>query len=346
MASPAVDPPEGFILDGDKQPGNAMASRRGAMGRLAVSPEFIPALARGVGNAMAEPFFAAERLLQRGYHPGQEDENAVRDSLAASGAAMTGGLGTNLLRGAEANAVGMAGAKITPEQVVEWLERANVKARVKRADQGTTYVETEPVNAPRSGGERPVVRIPDDEHIGRPLHRKEVGSRFDTGTSEELRTGARRDPVDPRATTNQAGEPLSEWENLEAALKWRLSASPDGQFLVPPDKAPHHRPPAQEPPRPASKEAGPQQLKLLAASPPIPTEGGWETTVEREPDAGRFARPIHNAMASETRELTEQVRQAASDIATQDFGLPPGFVVDEPNTTTIPKTRNAMRPPI
>lgn len=211
---------------------------------------------------------------------------------------------------------GRHGGKIAPEDVAQMMRDLGYEnVRVAPARTGdSTYVSGDPYgNQPRPGSPRPLVRIPADEHIGRPARGSEAGSRFDTGTSPEFRDSAPRQvPADERVTLNQGGEPYADPEALRAALEWRAGG------LVRPDQAPRgvrQQPPLDTPaPEPS---AGPDNLpgqgRLLASgAAPI---NAWDTETNRE-DAGRFSRALaspDDQLVSDTRELTGRVAVAADE---------------------------------
>jgi hypothetical protein len=68
------------------------------------------AIPRAARDAIAGPFWAAERLLRNGYRPGQEDAQAIDDALAASGMAGTGSLAGTAPRGSLGTFIGRRGA--------------------------------------------------------------------------------------------------------------------------------------------------------------------------------------------------------------------------------------------
>lgn len=206
--------------------------------------------------------------------------------------------------------------KIGPEEVAQMMRELGYEnVRVAPAKTGdSTYVSGDPYgNQPRPGSPRPLVRIPADEHIGRPARGSEAGSRFDTGTSPEFRDNAPRQvPADERVTLNQGGEPYADPEALRAALEWRAGG------LVRPDQAPRgvrQQPPLDTPaPEPrAGPDNLPGQGRLLASgAAPI---NAWDTEISRE-DAGRFSRALaspDDQLVSDTRELTGRVAAAVDE---------------------------------
>lgn len=150
--------------------------------------------------------------------------------------------------------------------IVNWLADSNVPITSIENRGGTHYI-----TARDSSGQPVWVRIPSDNHAGRPINNREVGSRFDMGT--ETFPG-RINPIDPRTTHNSSGQPYSNTDTLIQALQARLSASPSGQWLTPPDVAPIFRQPIEPtPPRP-NTQPDRNQLKLDLNLPPITDKGG------------------------------------------------------------------------
>ena len=128
--------------------------------------------------------------------------------------------------------------KVTVEKVTSWLKSVGIKnVEVKTHEGGTKYLYfTDPDNAnalSRNGLTE--IRIPDDGHAGRPLRKNEFGGgRIDTGD----RPGSIQGYPVRDASLNASGETYSTMAELLDALKWRLSKSHDGQFLVPPGREP------------------------------------------------------------------------------------------------------------
>lgn len=132
---------------------------------------------------------------------------------------------------------GGKGKPIEADKVVGWLKDAGITDITVKDVRGTKYIKfNDPNNPKRRSEATPTVRVPEDTHIGRQARESEIGNLFDTG-SEANRAGV----TNPETTRNISGGGYSAWENLLAALKWRLSKSPDGQWLISPDKAPKTR---------------------------------------------------------------------------------------------------------
>lgn len=211
-------------------------------------------------------------------------------------------------------------SKITADDVAQIMrehgwERVNVKPADSPA--GSAIVTGHPPgNPPRSqmrghpGDDTPMVRVPEDDHMGRALRNKEPGNRIDLGSDPAMASGPRRDPIDERALMNAAGEPYTNPEALRGWVQWRSGE------LVSPDKAPRgvrELPPLK--PRASAPTEGPihdpRQLKLLSGGFPIPSPS-------RE-DAGRFSRPAWSPdEMAETRWMTTEVSRAA-DAIDEDF---------------------------
>jgi hypothetical protein len=265
-------------------------------------PQFASAFSReGLNEAAAvplaaihalavRPYQAAKTLLSPGgqYRPGEQDPEGVALGMQAAGAAVPGALKPMGARAGKALGItpdlppeilNAPNAPVPPQQVLQFLKAAgaeNVQVQVKGPDR-TIYIKFQAPGNPKLRHEpTPEVRIPTDpEQHGAPAYSKgnqgaaaRVGSQFDTGTS--WRTKRMKEPG---TTQNVAGEPFSELENLFAALKWKLSSSPDGQFLISPDQAPARvktMPGIDEPPPGIKKkpEADPRQLQLLSSSTP------------------------------------------------------------------------------
>lgn len=213
--------------------------------------------------------FGAAQTLQSEegqYRPGTEDAEGVRLAFDAAGGAMAGGA----LAARPAASLGAGG--ILPREVISWLQRAGVPIeKIEKASTGSTYVKMRDPNAAKGApGSKVEVRVPPEDGHGGRLLPKDVkpGNYFDT-TPE-----APRKQFDsimaPRV--NQGGEQYSNPDALFDALKWRTSRSPDGQFLVSPDRAPSVTRNVREAPKPAGPVEGPdltpEQLKLLAGGDP------------------------------------------------------------------------------
>lgn len=131
--------------------------------------------------------------------------------------------------------------EVTTENVVKWLEDAGVKVLSveQRGKDKTTYIRFEdPLNphTRESGLSVPTVRIPSDEHKVTSIGQGAIGGGLlDTGT-QVPKVG--QSPSAAQASSNVSGGAYAEWENLVDALKWRLSRSPDGNFLISPGKEP------------------------------------------------------------------------------------------------------------
>lgn len=214
------------------------------------------------------PVEAARSLMRPPVHPDELTNEQAADmllaGLTAAGIPLGGAFATQLIRGFEGS-LGAAGGRVTPKDVISWMHRAGVPIeRVKQADTGTTYIKFRDPNGPkRPGDATPTVRFPDDGHVGRRPSEAEVGNLFDTATDLSGR-------VDTRVLKNQSGEKYAEPDALFDALKWRTARSPDGQWLIPPDRAPRGVRSADRAPEPAPERPvlDPDQLKLLAAGDP------------------------------------------------------------------------------
>lgn len=151
---------------------------------------------------------------------------------------------------------------VTPQRIVNWLEDAGVQGvNIKRAEGGTTYV-TFPDPAMQSGVGK--VRIPADKHKAR----EPSFNTLETGTEAPAKqTNANSLRKTEAASKNAEGESFSEWSALVDALKWRLSRSPDGQFLIAPGKQPAPRPRPLEAEKPATLSRDPDQLQFNLRKP-------------------------------------------------------------------------------
>lgn len=219
-------------------------------------------------SLLSDPFEAAQTLMSEGgqYRPGDGDAEGVGLAFQAAGGAMAGGS----LAARPAASLGAGG--ILPREVISWLHRAGVPIeKVETASTGSTYVKMRDPNAAKgTPGSKVEVRVPPEDGHGGRLLPKDVkpGNYFDT-TPE-----APRKQFDsimaPRV--NQGGEQYSNTDALFDVLKWRTSRSPDGQFLVSPDRAPSVTRHAREAPKPSGPVEGPdltpEQLKLLAGGDP------------------------------------------------------------------------------
>lgn len=211
-----------------------------------------------LANALQSGFTAADRLMTETPVGRQDPTNPIlgfetAGTFGAAGAptAMAGGmprgaLGTFGSRPARSLARQEANPAWSPDEVMQLLRESgavNVDAR-PTGPHGTVYIRYDSPDNPRRSGyrestgaaaARPTVRIPTDpdRHAGIPQRAGERGGNlFDTGAY-------RPDwPGDPATTTNAGGGRYADWENLADAIKWRLSRSPDGQWLISPDQAP------------------------------------------------------------------------------------------------------------
>ena len=224
---------------------------------------------RTAGNIAIAPVEAARRIMERGpVHPDDVDSSLVSDALAAGPGALMPGAGRAV------GGVGALGGRITPEAVIQHLEQTpgvTIRQVKTVGKDGTVYVKFDPPNPRQPGESVPTVRIPTDEvaHRGRPPSAGELGGNyFDTG--ERWTENFRR--PDPRAAINQGGQPYSDPAALEAALKWRTSAAPNGEnWLVRPDQAPQGLRSVERPVLSQAEQplADPNQLKLLSRGIPV-----------------------------------------------------------------------------
>jgi hypothetical protein len=210
-----------------------------------------------LANTLQSAFGAADRLLTETPAGHQDPTNPL---LGFEVAGTLGGTAapTAMLGGMPRGAVGTFGSggtyryvrpraegrpaalppPIDPDDVVRHLGElgaANVRVHRSGGNDGTLYVRFESPDNPRPPGTPyPTVRIPVDQerHVGNRPKTAERGNLFDTGISSPAREGH------PASTFNAGGGSYADWENLAAALRWRLSRSPDGQWLVSPDQAP------------------------------------------------------------------------------------------------------------
>lgn len=258
--------PDGFLLDDDVS--SPEVTKRGNILPFAEYSDGSAGLA--VPAFIHDPIAAFSQLLARGgYSPGTQDEEGVRLATQAAGGAMAG----SMAAARPAASLG-AGGRVVPKDVISWAQRAGVPIeKVETAKTGSTYVKVRDPNAASDApGARVNIRVaPEDGHGGRILPRDvKAGNYFDT-TPEAPRKEFPR-IMAPRV--NEGGGMYSEWDNLEAALKWRTSRSPDGQFLIPPDKAPRSLregpPPRSVTPKTAEgADMSPEQLKLLSGGIPF-----------------------------------------------------------------------------
>jgi hypothetical protein len=224
-------------------------------------------------SALAEPYEAVNRLL-RGelpvMHPDEMTNADAAERLGAGLSAAGAAMGGSMLATRPAASLGAGGRKILPQDVLTWLKQAGVPAHKFEARTGTEYVAFKDPNVPKGvtppvPTERPVVRIPKDDHSGRPATDAQVANRFDTAPPHKSfwRFSA--------PTENRGGGSYSDLENLVAALKWRTARSPDGQWLIRPDQEPRGarysgQPKPDAPPE--GPDLTPDQLKLLGSLAP------------------------------------------------------------------------------
>lgn len=127
---------------------------------------------------------------------------------------------------------------VTPENVEGWLRSAgikDIKIEERGADKTKYLTFTDPERSLKNA--KTYVRIPTDaaQHPGRgPKNTEKGGGRLDTASG----VGNDGRPVNPLIGKNASGGAYADWNNLIDALKFRLSRSPDGQFLVPPGQEP------------------------------------------------------------------------------------------------------------
>lgn len=248
--------PDGFVLD------DPQMKRRGTILPVAEYEDGSASLA--VPGFIHDPIAAFSQLLYRGYRAGSQDEEGVALATQAAGGAMAGGA----LAARPAASLGAGG--IMPRQVLSWFQRSGVPVeKTQQASTGTVYLRARDPNASQSAtGSRFEVRIPpEDGHGGRVLPRDvKPGNYFDT-TPEAPRKQFDR-IMAPRV--NEGGGMYSEWDNLEAALKWRTSRAPNGQWLIRPDQAPRSiEKQSRNPGKAAQPETiSPEQLKLLSGGLP------------------------------------------------------------------------------
>ena len=238
-----VDRTSGGVYQRRVAPLNPEAARTGSM---------------SLANALQSGFTAADRLMTEAPVGHQDPTNPIL-GLEAAGTFAAMGAPTAMAGGIPRGAVGSFGSRPgrnlprqepnpawSPDEVMQLLRESgavNIDAR-QRGPHGSVYVRYDSPDNPRRSGyrestgaaaARPTVRIPTDpdRHAGVPQGAGERGGNlFDTGAY-------RPDwPGDPATTTNVGGGRYADWENLADAIKWRLSRSPDGQWLISPDQAP------------------------------------------------------------------------------------------------------------
>lgn len=157
----------------------------------------------------------------------------------------------------------------TAEQVVVMLKEMGAKGiSVRRGSTKSGKDETLYIDFER-GDHRAMpttIRIPKpgrSDH-GITAHEGEVGRVFDM---------TRSPTANPRFAENAGMGPLADIDNLREVVKWRLSKSPDGQWLVSPDHAPSATRRLPGEPRPAPPAEGPDlhpdQLRLLSGGVPV-----------------------------------------------------------------------------
>jgi len=124
---------------------------------------------------------------------------------------------------------------ITPQNIKDWLEAAGVKnVEITTAGSGTKYVKFP--DPARGGSGKTEVRVSGDQHPSGIPSKTDI---IDTA-SGEFKGGLSPTQERIRADRNRnvSDQSYSDWGNLIEALKFRLSKSPDGQWLVSPDQAP------------------------------------------------------------------------------------------------------------
>lgn len=124
--------------------------------------------------------------------------------------------------------------EVTLANVKDWLEAAGVQElKVNKHKGGTEYLTFPDPSANTAGlgygRHKTSVRFPEDAHSSGGPVKNDV---IDTST------GPGRGSIHDVRVRNVSEESFSQWENLIDALKFRLSKSPDGQWLISPDKAP------------------------------------------------------------------------------------------------------------
>lgn len=125
---------------------------------------------------------------------------------------------------------------VTIENVVQWLRDAGVEGiNIRKGNKAASYIEF-----PDPIGDILKVRIPADKHIGK-VRNDERGKLFDTGTVKGDKINPVTDYTPPNSVTNVSNESYSQWQTLIEALKYKLSKSPDGNWLISPDRAPRHK---------------------------------------------------------------------------------------------------------
>ncbi len=128
-----------------------------------------------------------------------------------------------------------SGRKVVAEDVANWLEDAGVRGvTITEASTGTKYVK---FPDPTSSNDLGQVRVPYDTHAT--SHFKP--GLIETGTELTRKRSPSNLKKLEEASRNVEGGHFSVWENLVDALKWRLSKSPDGQWLISPGKEPRSK---------------------------------------------------------------------------------------------------------
>ncbi len=131
-----------------------------------------------------------------------------------------------------------SGRKVIAEDVANWLEMAGIEGvTVRESPTGTKYIKFPDQSTPYNLGQ---VRVPTDEHITvkPPKGLIETGSELPRSSSNST-SGQRTRALNQ--ASNVSGGSFGIWENLVDALKWRLSKSPDGQWLISPGQEPKVR---------------------------------------------------------------------------------------------------------
>lgn len=214
---------------------------------------------------------------------------------------------------------------VTPDRTIALLEELGARVTQVKDVKGTVYIKFEdPVNPRLSFQAQPTIRIPADQHAGRPMKPGEAGVLFDTAS----RPG--RQPVNPLTAMDETGRPYADFGVLESTLRRRFQPSPEA------------------PPRTAEgADFSPDQPRLLAVG--VPAVAGipiWQNVPElaaRESDAqsnvGRFAAPIASPdaqLAANTRSLSDRVSVATRNIEAD-------FDFSDLVTPVTPHARAGMR---
>jgi hypothetical protein len=280
-----------------------------------------------IANALNERFAP---ILDEGTEVARRDAMRARQKMQGGGDFELGAMGG---RGSSST------GKLSADDVAQIMREngwENIRVKPAQHEADSSYVVGHPPgNPPRSGmlgapgDDTPMVRVPEDDHIGRPLRGSEPGSRVDLGTDPNMASGPRRSRIDDRALVNQAGEPYADPEAFRGWVKWRSGG------LVSPDKAPrgtYELPPLEAKPTPeaAGPIQDPRQLKLLSGGVPVPPSGQGD---EPAGNPGRFARPelapsSDDRLISMARALRERIGGAADSIEAD---------LSAPGVTTIPK---------